>query len=35
MVSRRESILFLSDRGGQRDITMMKVLPIERDPLPS
>jgi len=29
-----QTILFLSDRGGQHDIYSMKVLPIERDPLP-
>ena len=28
------SILFLSDRGGQHDLYLMRVLPIERDPLP-
>jgi len=28
------AILFLSDRGGQQDVFMMKVLPIERDPTP-
>jgi TolB protein len=29
-----QTMLFLSDRGGQHDIYSMKVLPIERDPLP-